>query len=1199
MTALHWSIVSPHFFCHATMLKKKKILPNDTCASLQLPEHLVCCNCRESSNLCTQYWNESINETKEYVDAWILLIERGYKVSQTFRNLKRKKEWRDYIKYHTLCGNDPPTLESNSTDAENDVLPLISPFFETNSTDTEDDVIPLSSPCSVDYDFIHSLTESSSPRELLTASRLFDNEDDCREESPCQKRKPNRSRARMVTTYITTPIKVASEACAEKMKTPTKKVKVQKERFVRKFQHFLNEFTSATPRAAVSFATAATSVATTSINSSCKVAFAAVAAVATITSAFSPSKQKPPLLPNYTKNASTGRPYILDEAVPPEEKTVRSQFPCLSKHSLPTDLNCERNELELEWVVSDIVGVYVKDGRQKINFNHRNGRKGCLIPCPRAKDYNTFRTVKKDFIHHLLTHMNEQNPELPAKWLMEFLSGTYPESFRAVALKEGLVQFDKMSPEQTAAMWYEANLPIKGAKTIMKHLYNATGFRLSGPIDKVRELGKMETPILFGEIEIEVVDDKGKVTTTVHNYWTQNLQQLIEEDIFRILKSYEDEAQEKGNLSFGFWRNGSFGLDLVAGSDHGQGYSRFLVKINLSSPSERRAGMEDERSCRIIHYARIRCKTDTDEILYNVASTIEAFHNAVKTKKLMAMRNESGELVKTFMVPKDEVFEESDKVWTVIPSFRLKICGDICYFFTAMGRHGYSSSRCPYCNLKHSEFKEKKKGDPITLGLLKECASYLISEEHSEDNVLEQCVIDLGVKALPMYNEQPSTYMFPILHDFMGIFNKVYLHQLLYLDENVELLPPEEIAARKKHYETSEILEHLKDEVSEASIRKKLLYARRVSIGKQLRQNVKLRANKRKKVRELKSAPIESNGSAVGSTTIAVMEDQIKALTKDVDTLQEQHRNAKEEEKIAKEDLDRKTKKKSAASELLSKLAKQIKEMKKDRKCDQKGMKSRVEKICKRIANVNPGQYHGGDFTGVHCQRMSTNVTEIMNEVRVLSFEILNKRKDEGDNPLCTDQELTDKLRLYQDIFEVMDSVFSLLRQIDPTEDEMDDLESMIKVLETLWDMAGLSHTVKAHMLFYHAMDQVRANGGIADLVEDFVEQAHQIGMMMDHMTKTMSTGFEGQQRSQIERQWLSTDPSVQAIQKKVREACKRKKRKYGRDDEEDDKPRYLREANEKKKKKREATFKRFNQISTWVEGYPQLPLLPKSRSQE
>jgi hypothetical protein len=167
-----------------------------------------------------------------------------------------------------------------------------------------------------------------------------------------------------------------------------------------------------------------------------------------------------------------------------------------------------------------------------------------------------------------------------------------------------------------------------------------------------------------------------------------------------------------------------------------------------------------------------------------------------------------------------------------------------------------------------------------------------------------------------------------------------------------------------------------------------------------------------------------------------------------------------------------------------------------------------------------------------------TNAEEIFQKIRE-SCEIMRQESNR-----CTQQELDTKLNEYYRVIRAMDLTFKELRNPAPTEDEMSNMEKIIKMLEMYWRKAGLSITIKAHILFEHTMPQVRRLDGIADLVEDFVEKAHQEGKGLEDMTKRMSAGFEAQEEVQIKRQWAASNPEVQTTKEDVTEGARRKRKR-------------------------------------------------------
>lgn len=242
--------------------------------------------------------------------------------------------------------------------------------------------------------------------------------------------------------------------------------------------------------------------------------------------------------------------------------------------------------------------------------------------------------------------------------------------------------------------------------------------------------------------------------------------------------------------------------------------------------------------------------------------------------------------------------------------------------------------------------------------------------------------------------------------------------------------------------------------------------------------------------------------------------------------------------------------KKKEKVKLLSEVHKEMKKLRKvcsdmcaKRNKDKNGMGALVEAILKEVANATPEAYHGGDLNGVCCRRLLNNIDEIMRSVHVLCkrrrLEAIDAMQEAGEeDTTCSEEELTEKIRTYTNLFLVMDNVFVLTRIIAPTEDEIDEAERAIKALEIMWKMLRLSVTVKAHILFEHTIFFMRTvEGGIADKGEDFIEKAHQDGCKLEHMTMRMGGPWEEKQRTQLSRQWVSSEPGVQSQIDKINNA--------------------------------------------------------------
>ena len=121
---------------------------------------------------------------------------------------------------------------------------------------------------------------------------------------------------------------------------------------------------------------------------------------------------------------------------------------------------------------------------------------------------------------------------------------------------------------------------------------------------------------------------------------------------------------------------------------------------------------------------------------------------------------------------------------------------------------------------------------------------------------------------------------------------------------------------------------------------------------------------------------------------------------------------------------------------------------------------------------IQKQHFHGGAMNGVCCRRLLDNVETIFKKIRKLTSERLKlntKRNFDVDIKI-----VTDVLTKFEYLFETTDLVFSNLRLLAPTEEEINETEKAIKVLEQVWKDLELYVTPKAHILFYHTIEQVR-----------------------------------------------------------------------------------------------------------------------------
>ena len=175
---------------------------------------------------------------------------------------------------------------------------------------------------------------------------------------------------------------------------------------------------------------------------------------------------------------------------------------------------------------------------------------------------------------------------------------------------------------------------------------------------------------------------------------------------------------------------------------------------------------------------------------------------------------------------------------------------------------------------------------------------------------------------------------------------------------------------------------------------------------------------------------------------------------------------------------------------------------------------------------IKKQHFHGGAMNGVCCRRLLDNVKEIFDEIKNVVSDKVSQQQSKNDLEI---ERITLVINDFYHLFETTDIVFFQLRILDPTLEEIESIKKSVSVFEKLWKNIDLKQGPKLHILFDHVIEQVELFKGISDLVEDFIEQYHQTGKMLDHLVARMSTQcFRQQELVKIRRQWLSNNPHIE-----------------------------------------------------------------------
>jgi hypothetical protein len=301
---------------------------------------------------------------------------------------------------------------------------------------------------------------------------------------------------------------------------------------------------------------------------------------------------------------------------------------------------------------------------------------------------------------------------------------------------------------------------------------------------------------------------------------------------------------------------------------------------------------------------------------------------------------------------------------------------------------------------------------------------------------------------------EPENFIFPALHDQMGLVNKSLSHLLTYGERHVEKLPPEHTATREE-----------------------LLDAEK-ALSKKTEELLTFDNTKAVRLAELKRQRAADESKK-----------EIEELVAEKAELDKELLNAQQRKKNAKKKYDEMRKKRGKVEDSL---AYQLDE--------------NLKKIGAKIE-----AYHGGDLNGGSSRAVMEKAKEFF---EMMKTSLIDAKHDECE---LTDEQIKEMMHHYTLLYTELGSCFSYIRQILPTDEDLLHLKMSINNARKLWkDVLTISCTPKAHALFDgHAYEQHERLQGIGDKLEDFVEKGHQLGIRDERRTWNIKN-WETMQRSQI-----------------------------------------------------------------------------------
>jgi hypothetical protein len=513
-------------------------------------------------------------------------------------------------------------------------------------------------------------------------------------------------------------------------------------------------------------------------------------------------------------------------------------------------------------------------------------------------------------------------------------------------------------------------------------------------------------------------------------------------------------------------------IDLVIGGDHGQGAFRMTAKGIIR---------QDDHSIltqSIMSIGHIDCRKDTYKILSttimpkinNDIRKIQSneYHlnlykksNICTPTSYTVQFNNGGDI--KFHCPESQLEIKELEFVKQIP-IRVFVCGDLEFYATMLGKCHSSGHWCTWCNLSQKEWRQHdhNRGQPWTLSNMR----------HLRDNILSNEIKDTSNNRKGINNSmllnciEPTNYIYPILHSEIGIGNKILCSFFEWVEYRVESISYEEKELRNSsvvHYIELEELQQRYKEFTEYEGVQILHLKQEEKNYKDLYMNLKLTNEEKEQLDDL----------------ILKIKNELNQLIDKRNQMQSALKLKRQVYYISKKKVD----------ELISARGK-------------KGsIRLMMEDVMKKNGIKRP-HYHGGDLTGKTIKVLFQKASLIFNQFRIIINEI-------EDKPASPD-EVNDITSMYEDLFYVLDGLYSLMRTpCGKFTEELEDLmQRYIDATMKMWRFLRLSlNGPKIHGIEDHLCHQIKMFHGIGDYAEDFIEQSHQKGMKDEVRTRNLSRG--------------------------------------------------------------------------------------------
>jgi hypothetical protein len=332
-----------------------------------------------------------------------------------------------------------------------------------------------------------------------------------------------------------------------------------------------------------------------------------------------------------------------------------------------------------------------------------------------------------------------------------------------------------MDAESAAAMWQEANCPIRTQRIILRHLFHFFGRRITVPEQKIRDLEQGA---------VHPITDSALIGGKEIFFWYKEIDEVI---ISRLKR----EVSCRGRAFF--LRKGYNQVDIVFGGDHGARRFRAMVRILFRNNL---LPLDTEPYSIIMQVGSIEAAKDTREIIEGTIGV--HLNNGLKriVDKMLVVHlldgvNDSCEVT---LAEEPPALQNNNTFLSF--SIRSFITGDLAFFATILGKENMSAQWCTWCQLSKKEWKcvGHATGAQWSIQQIQDLRRNVQENnlEESPENI-RGCTKDPLFDAVPVEN-----YIVSVLHILIGVGNTLLESLLEWIEERIEAVSMPEIIARNE-----------------------------------------------------------------------------------------------------------------------------------------------------------------------------------------------------------------------------------------------------------------------------------------------------------------------------------------------------------------------------------------------------------------